>query len=153
MAMDEATSKKPALNYGYGRVLDGPFRQVLDRTREALLSEGFGVLFEVDLRESFREKLGADFRNYVLFGVSNPWLAYQALQQETAAGLLLSCNVVVYEEDGRTVVAAVDAEKMWSIVANPRLELAASVLNERLRKVVDVLVPSENVHGRFRPER
>ncbi|MBM3804850.1 MAG: DUF302 domain-containing protein [Acidimicrobiia bacterium] len=141
MAKEDAIPDIASLKYGYGRVLDAPFRRVLDRTREGLLSEGFGVLFEVDLRESFREKLGADFRNYVIFGVSDPWLAYQTLQQETATGLLISCNVVVYEEHCRCVVAAVAAEKVWSIVANPRLELAANVLNERLHKVVDILFP------------
>ena len=129
------------LKYAYGRQFDSPFRQVLDRTKEALLTEGFGVLFEIDLRERFREKLGTDFKQYVILGVCNPWLAYETLQQEIGVGLLLPCNVIVYEEQGHCVVAAIDAEKMLSVAENPKLETTAAVINERLHKVVDALYP------------
>lgn len=129
------------LKYAYRRQFDSPFRQVLDRTKEALLTEGFGVLFEIDLRERFREKLGTDFKPYVILGVCNPWLAYETLQQEISVGLLLPCNVIVYEEQGHCVVAAIDAEKMLSVAENPKLETTAAVINERLHKIVDALYP------------
>ena len=129
------------LKYGYSRLVDVPFRQVLDRTKETLLTEGFGVLFEIDLREKFREKLGTDFKEYVILGVCNPWLAYETLQQEIGVGLLLPCNVIVYEEQGRSVVAAIDAEKLLSVAENPKLETTAAVVNERLHKVVNALYP------------
>lgn len=129
------------LKYGYGRQFALPFHKVLDRTKEALLTEGFGVLFEIDLREKFREKLGTDFKEYVILGVCNPWLAYETLQQEIAVGLLLPCNVIVYEERGRCAVVAIDAEKMLSVAENPKLETTAAVVNERLHKVVDALYP------------
>jgi len=129
------------LKYGYSRLFDVPFRQVLDRTKEALLTEGFGVLFEIDLREKFREKLGTDFKEYVILGVCNPWLAYETLQQEIGVGLLLPCNVIVYEEQGRCAVAAIDAEKLLSVAENPKLETTAAVVNERLHKVVNALYP------------
>jgi uncharacterized protein (DUF302 family) len=138
---DATTLERKELNYGYGRWLDLPFRQVLDRTKEALLTEGFGVLFEIDLREKFREKLGTDFKEYVILGVCNPWLAYETLQQEIAVGLLLPCNVIVYEEQGHCVVAAIDAEKMLSVAENPKLETTAAVVNERLHRVVNALYP------------
>jgi len=129
------------MKYGYSRLFDVPFRQVLDRTKEALLTEGFGVLFEIDLREKFREKLGTDFKEYVILGVCNPWLAYETLQQEIGVGLLLPCNVIVYEEQGRCAVAAIDAEKLLSVAENPKLETTAAVVNERLHKVVNALYP------------
>jgi uncharacterized protein (DUF302 family) len=138
---DATTLERKDLNYGYVRWLDLPFRQVLDRTKEALLTEGFGVLFEIDLREKFREKLGTDFREYVILGVCNPWLAYETLRQEIAVGLLLPCNVIVYEEQGRCAVVAIDAEKMLSVAENPKLETTAAVVNERLHRVVNALCP------------
>jgi uncharacterized protein (DUF302 family) len=138
--LDTAQHKKE-LKYGYARLFDLPFRQVLDRTKEALLTEGFGVLFEINLREKFREKLGTDFQEYIILGVCNPWLAYQTLQQEIGIGLLLPCNVIVYEEQGHCAVAAIDAERMLSVVENPKLETTATVINERLHKVVDALYP------------
>jgi len=142
MTSPDAAQDKKELKYGYGRLFGLPFRQVLDRTREALLTEGFGVLFEIDLREKFQEKLGTDFKEYVILGVCNPWLAYHTLQQEIGVGLLLPCNVIVYEEQGgHCAVAAIDAQKMLSVVENPKLETTAAVINERLHKVVDTLYP------------
>ncbi|MGA2326060.1 MAG: DUF302 domain-containing protein [Bryobacteraceae bacterium] len=127
------------LGYGYARVLDLPFGEAVERARAALKTEGFGVLCEIDVKEKLREKLGVDFRNYLILGACNPPLAHQALQQELNIGLLLPCNVVVYELAGRTVVAAIDAAKMLSVVDNPTLDATASKVNESLRRVVDSL--------------
>ena len=110
------------LGYGYARVLDLPFGEAVERARAALKDEGFGVLCEIDVKEKLREKLGVDFRNYLILGACNPPLAHQALQQELNIGLLLPCNVVVYELAGRTVVAAIDAAKMLSVADNPALD-------------------------------
>lgn len=127
------------IGYGYGRTLDLSFTEAVERAREALKSEGFGVLCEIDIKEKLKEKLGVDFRNYLILGACNPPLAYQTLQEELGIGLLLPCNVVVYEQDGRSVVAAVDAVKMLSVVGNPKLESTASQVNEKLRRVIDSL--------------
>lgn len=127
------------IGYGYGRTLDLSFTEAVERAREALKSEGFGVLCEIDIKEKLKEKLGVDFRNYLILGACNPPLAYQTLQEELDIGLLLPCNVVVYEQDGRSVVAAVDAVKMLSVVGNPKLESTASQVNEKLRRVIDSL--------------
>ena len=124
---------------GYGRQLEVPFAQALERARKALQAEGFGVLCEIDVREKMKEKLGVDFRNYVILGACNPPLAYQALQQDLNVGLLLPCNVVVYEETGHTVVAAIDAKKMLSVLDNPGLASAAGLVNEKLHRAIDVL--------------
>jgi uncharacterized protein (DUF302 family) len=126
-------------NYGYGRNLDLPFDVAVQRTRDSLKSQGFGVLCEIDIKEKLKEKIGVDFTNYVILGACNPPLAYQALQQEMNLGLLLPCNVVVYEMDGKSYVTAIDAAKMLSIVGNPALEATAGQVNERLQRVIDNL--------------
>jgi uncharacterized protein (DUF302 family) len=125
------------IQYGYRRTLAVPFEKVLQSTKEALLKEGFGVLCEINLREKFQEKLGVDFHNYVILGVCNPLLAFETLQHEINIGLFLPCNVIVYEEQGHTAVAVIDAEKMLTLAGNPKLELTASVVNERLRRVLE----------------
>ena len=127
------------IGYGYGRTLDLSFTEAVERAREALKSGGFGVLCEIDIKEKLKEKLGVDFRNYLILGACNPPLAYQTLQEELGIGLLLPCNVVVYEQDGRSVVTAVDAVKMLSVVGNPKLESTASQVNEKLRRVINSL--------------
>ena len=127
------------LKYGYSRTLDATYTEAVRRAREALKAEGFGVLCEIDIKEKLKEKLGIDFRNYVILGACNPTLAHQTLQEELNIGLLLPCNVIVYEQEGRSVVAAVDAAKMLSVVGNPKLESTAEQVNEKLRRVIDNL--------------
>jgi uncharacterized protein (DUF302 family) len=127
------------VGYGYGRTLDMPFEAAVQRARESLKSEGFGVLCEINVKEKLKEKLGVDFTNYLILGACNPPLAYKALQNEMSLGLLLPCNVVVYEESGKTFVAAVDAVKMLSVVENPALGDTAAQVNVKLRRVIDKL--------------
>jgi uncharacterized protein (DUF302 family) len=127
------------VGYGYGRALDVPFDSAVERAKEILKSEGFGVLCEIDIKEKLKEKLGVDFVNYMILGACNPPLAYHALQQEMNIGLLLPCNVVVYEKSGKTFVAAIDASKMLSIVGNSALEATAGQVNDKLRRVIDNL--------------
>jgi uncharacterized protein (DUF302 family) len=132
-----ATVARYDTNYGYHRVLDIPWETTIQRAKEALAAEGFGVLCEIDISQKLKEKLGIDFYQYLILGACNPPLAYQALQQEPDLGLLLPCNIVVYEREGRTVVSAIDADKMLSIVGNPRLEPVAKQINGKLRRVID----------------
>jgi len=129
---------KTAIGYGYTRTVDLPFGEAVERARAALKAEGFGVLCEIDIKEKLREKLGVDFRNYIILGACNPPLAYMALTEELNIGLLLPCNVVVYEEAaGRSVVGAIDAGRMLSVVDNPKLDKLAGDVNEKLRRAVD----------------
>ena len=125
--------------YGYSRTIDVSYSEAVARAREALKAEGFGVLCEIDIKEKLKEKLDVDFRNYIILGACNPALAYQSLQEEINIGLLLPCNVIIYEQDGRSVVSAVDAARMLSVVGNPRLESTANQVNEKLRRVIDNL--------------
>jgi uncharacterized protein (DUF302 family) len=122
--------------YGFSKLLDVSYEEAIEKTRAALKQEGFGVLTEIDLKEKLKEKLGVDFRRYVILGACNPALAYETLQQEINIGLLLPCNVIVYESDGRTMVSAVDAARMLSVVGNPKLEATAQTVNDKLRRVI-----------------
>jgi uncharacterized protein (DUF302 family) len=125
--------------YGFSKTVNVPYKEAVEKTRAALKEEGFGVLCEIDLKEKLREKLDVDFRNYVILGACNPPLAYKTLQQEINIGLLLPCNVIVYESDeaGKSVVAAIDAKTMLSVVGgNATLDAVATEVNEKLKRVV-----------------
>jgi uncharacterized protein (DUF302 family) len=125
--------------YGFSKTIDVPYGEAVEKTRAALKEEGFGVLSEIDIKEKLKEKLGVDFRRYVILGACNPPLAYKTLQQEINIGLLLPCNVIVYEADeaGKSVVAAIDARMMLSVVGdNATLDAVAAEVNEKLQRVV-----------------
>ncbi len=139
MAEKTREGKGVDVGYGYGRILNLPFDSAVQRARESLKSEGFGILCEIDIKEKLKEKLGVDFSNYLILGACNPPLAYGALQQEMNIGLLLPCNVVVYEKDGKAFVGAIDAAKMLSVVENSALEPTAEQVNQRLHRVIDNL--------------
>ncbi len=126
-----------AFNYGYRRALSLPFTSAVERTYAALKDEGFGVLMELDLKAKFKEKLDVDFPNYVILGACNPEIAHKSLLEETDLGLLLPCNVIVYEENGGSVVAAIDAKTMLAVTGNGTLVDAASTINEKLRRAID----------------
>jgi len=126
------------MRYGYRRSVDAPLAAVVERVRAALQHEGFGVLFEIDLKTKLREKLGVEFRNYLILGACDPATAHQALQQEIDLGLLLPCNVAVYEEDdGRITVGAVDAARLLEITGNTGLAESAASVNLRLHRAID----------------
>lgn len=130
-------SSKAINSYGYQRELETSFAETVMRTVEALKKEGFGVLTEINMKEKLKEKLDVDFRNYLILGACNPALAYQALQEKLDLGLLLPCNVIVYEQGSGSVVAAIDAKKMLSVAQNPTLESVAESVNEKLRRAID----------------
>lgn len=126
--------------YAFSRTIDASFDDAAERTREALKEEGFGVLSEIRLDEKLKEKLGVDFRRYVILGACNPPLAYKTLQEDINIGLLLPCNVVVYEAEDKnqSVVAAIDARAMLSVVGDkPGVSEVADEVNERLRRVIE----------------
>jgi uncharacterized protein (DUF302 family) len=109
------------------------------RVRNALEDEGFGVLTEIDVAETLREKLGVERGPYLILGACNPELAHQALGSESDVGLLLPCNVVVYEEGAETVVVALDPSTMVDLTGNPELEPIAIEAKARLERVVGSL--------------
>ncbi|NIW94675.1 MAG: DUF302 domain-containing protein, partial [Phycisphaerae bacterium] len=122
---------KTVTDYAYRTKLDLPYEQAVEKTTAALKEEGFGVLTEIDVKATLKKKLEADFRNYVILGACNPPLAHQALNTELEIGLLLPCNVIVYEEDGGSVVSIVDPISMLGVVENPELDPVASEARSR----------------------
>ena len=122
-----------------------PLADAVARVREELKVEGFGVLTEIDVRATLKEKLDIDVEPYVILGACNPPLAHQALEAEPDLGVLLPCNVVVYERGGTTHVSAVDAERMLSIVENDALAGVAEDVRARLVAVVDRVVTDEHI--------
>ena len=112
------------------------FTDAVARVREELASEGFGVLCEIDVQATLKQKLDVDRDPYLILGACNPKLAHGALQAEPELGVLLPCNVIIYTQDGDTHIAAVNAEQMLSIVANDELTETASEVRRRLAAVV-----------------
>ncbi|HEY6960947.1 MAG TPA: DUF302 domain-containing protein [Gaiellaceae bacterium] len=113
------------------------FGDAVERVRAALKHEGFGVLCEIDVQATLREKLGVEQEPYVILGACNPPLAHQALSAEPELGVLLPCNVVVYARNGETHIAAIDAERMLSIVGNDELAPVAAQVRDKLAAVVE----------------
>ena len=113
-----------------------PFEEVVQRVREELKSEGFGVLCEIDVQATLKEKLGVNGEPYTILGACNPPLAHQALAAEPDLGVLLPCNVIVYQRDGDTHISAIDAERMLSIVGNEQLAPIAADVKRRFGEVV-----------------
>jgi uncharacterized protein (DUF302 family) len=113
------------------------FDEAVGRVRDELAAEGFGVLCEIDVRATLKQKLGVEREPYLILGACNPALAHAALEAEPELGTLLPCNVVVYQQHGETHIAAVDAEQMLSIVGNDDLAPTANEVKRRLSAVVD----------------
>jgi uncharacterized protein (DUF302 family) len=108
------------------------------RITEALKAEGFGVLTEIDVRATFKKKIDADFRPYVILGTCNPPIAHEALRAEAAIGLILPCNVVVAEtDDGDSEVAIIDPKAMFSVASNPALQPLVEEVTERLTRALE----------------
>ena len=111
--------------------------QAVERVRDELKAEGFGVLCEIDVQATLKQKLDVDGDPYVILGACNPPLAHQALSHEPELGTLLPCNVVVYRHDDTTHIAAVDAERMLSIVGNDQLAPVAAEVRDKLAGVIE----------------
>jgi uncharacterized protein (DUF302 family) len=107
------------------------------RVRDELKAEGFGVLCEIDVQATLQEKLGVEGEPYVILGACNPPLAHQALEAEPELGALLPCNVAVYRRDSSTHIAAIDADRMLSLVGNDQLAPIAAQVRDKLARVVD----------------
>jgi uncharacterized protein (DUF302 family) len=131
--------KDQAKAYGFGQKVGLPYVQAVEKTRAALKAEGFGVLTEIDVQKTMKEKLGADFRPYVILGACNPPLAHQALMAELDLGLLLPCNVVVYEVEGGSMVEAMDPEPVLGMVGNEQLGPIARQVKEKMRRVIEAV--------------
>lgn len=131
----------PLTDQAFRVQLDTPYEDALERTRAALMAEGFGVITEIDIQSTLKEKIGADFRKYAILGACNPSIAHRALSIEREIGLLLPCNVIVYEAEGQpgTIVSIVDPMAMLADIEEPELQSIADDAHARLARVAQAL--------------
>ncbi len=125
------------IRYGFKKTLNRPYEEVVADVTEALKKEGFGILTEINIKEKLKEKSGVDFNKYVILGACNPPNAYRALQAEPDIGLMLPCNVIVYEYGGKTVLGVIKPTVAMQMIGNKALAQTAVEVEGLLKKVFD----------------
>jgi uncharacterized protein (DUF302 family) len=127
------------MQYGFSKITDYSFEQAIEKVTEELKKEGFGVLTSIDVKETLKNKIDVDFKQYTILGACNPKLAYGALQVEEELGLLLPCNVIVYEKNSKTVVSIFDPIIMTAVIENPEMKPVAEEVKSKLKKVLEAV--------------
>lgn len=128
------------MSYYFAKTLHCPFDEAVRRTTDALKNAGFGIITEIDVKETFKKKLGIDYRHYLILGACNPAIARDALEAEDKIGTMLPCNLVVQDAgDGNVEVAAIDAVASMAAVENPALKVHAGKVSDMLKAVVEAL--------------
>ena len=124
------------MQYGFSKETTYSFEQAVDKVTEELKKEGFGVLTSIDVKDTLKKKINVDFKKYTILGACNPPLAHQALQVEEELGLLLPCNIVVYEKEEKTVISVFDPNIMAHLIDNPEMKPVAEEVKKKLQKVL-----------------
>lgn len=125
------------MNYYFTKTIDADFEEAISKVTEELKKEGFGILTEIDVKDTFKKKLDIDFKKYRILGACNPHFAYEALKAEEKIGTMLPCNVIVQEhEDGKVEVSAVDPVASMMAIKNDSLRSIATEIREKLRRVI-----------------
>ena len=127
------------MQYGFSKTIDLPYEQAIDKVTAELKKEGFGVLTSIDVKETLKQKINVDFKKYAILGACNPPIAHRALQEEEELGLLLPCNVIVYEKDDKTRVSIFDPMVMTWIMENDNMKLIATEVQEKLQRVLQAI--------------
>ena len=127
------------MQYGFSKTTDYTFSQAIEKVTDELKKEGFGILTTIDVKETLKNKINVDFKNYTILGACNPPIAHKALQTEEELGLLLPCNVVVYEKDSKTVVSIFDPMMMTKVIDNDKMIPIASEVKEKLQRVLEAV--------------
>ena len=127
------------INYGFTKELDISYETVIENVREALKKEGFGVLTEIDVKGKMKEKLGLDMRKYIILGACSPPNAYKAILAEENIGLMLPCNVIVYEKGSKTVLSVIRPTIAMQMIDNQELPKLAEVVEGQLKKAFDAV--------------
>jgi uncharacterized protein (DUF302 family) len=128
------------MSYYFSKIINASFEQAIAKVTEELKKEGFGILTEIDVKETLKKKLGVDFQKYKILGACNPPFAYQALQAEPKIGIMLPCNFIVQElSEGKVEVATIDPATSMQAVGNPKLESVAEQVRSKLKRVIDSL--------------
>ena len=123
--------------YSYKKQVELSFEEAVEKTREELKKEGFGILTEIDVKATLKKKLDVDYDDYIILGACNPAFAHKALQTEKEVGLMLPCNVIIYKQDDKVFVSSILPAKTMSIIDNSSLKAIAEEVEEKLKKVVD----------------
>ena len=127
------------MKYGFSKTTDYNFEQAIEKVTEELKKEGFGVLTTIDVKETLKKKIDVDFNKYTILGACNPKLAHSGLQAEEELGLLLPCNVIVYEKNDKTVVSVFDPQIMTAVIENPNMKSIADEVKSKLQKVLEAV--------------
>ena len=127
------------INYGFTKELNIPYGKVVELVRNSLKKEEFGILTEIDVQGKMKEKLGIDMKKYIILGACNPPNAYKAILAEENIGLMLPCNIIVYEKSGKTVLSVIRPTVAMQIVDNLELQKAAQAVEEQLKKAFDAI--------------
>lgn len=125
------------MKYGYTKRTDLAFADAVRKAKEELAKEGFGILTEIDVKATIKKKLGVEYDGYLILGACNPALSYKALQAEKEIGLLLPCNVIMYEDDGSVFVSAILPTAAMQVFDNEEVRAVAKEAELKLRKVID----------------
>lgn len=124
------------MKYGFSKTTDYSFEQAILKVTEELKKEGFGVLTTIDVKDTLKKKIDVDFKKYTILGACNPKLAHSGLQAEEELGLLLPCNVIVYEKNDKTVVSIFDPRVMTLVIENPEMKPVAEEVKNKLQRVL-----------------
>lgn len=125
------------ISYGFRKEIDLPFDKAVEAVTEELKKQGFGILTRIDVKEKFKEKLGIDFKNYVILGACSPSHAHKAILAEEDIGLMLPCNVLVYEKEGKTILSIIKPSASMGMIDNEALRQIAQEVEARLKQVFD----------------
>ena len=125
------------MKYGFSKTTEYSFEQAIEKVTEELKKEGFGVLTTIDVKDTLKKKIDVDFKKYTILGACNPKLAHGALQVEEELGLLLPCNVIVYEKNEKTVVSIFDPRVMTLVIENPEMKPVAEEVKNKLQRVLE----------------
>ena len=131
------------IGYGFTKKLNLPYEAVVEKVTEALKNEGFGILTEINVKEKFKEKLGVDFRKYLILGACNPPNAHQAIVAEENIGLMLPCNVIVHEKGDRTILSVIRPTVAMQMIDNPALRTIAETVERQLKRAFDAVNEQE----------
>ena len=127
------------MEYGFTKTVGKPYEETLTKVTDELKREGFGVLTNIDVKDTLKNKINVDFKKYMILGACNPPLAHKALQAEEQLGLLLPCNVIVYEKDGSTVVSFFNPMIMSNIIDNKNLHTVAEEVTNKIKRVFEAI--------------
>jgi uncharacterized protein (DUF302 family) len=129
--------------YAFSAILDISYEDAISRVTDALKEEGFGILTEIDVQSTLKKKLNVDFRKYVILGACNPPYAHRTLQADLDVGLLLPCNVIVYEtDDKKAYVSALNPVSALEVIKSEDLRKLAKEVSEKLKRVIDKITKS-----------